>query len=46
MPDASIKMLQIMGISEIKLLFENMKVIDLYGNKLSKVNHLFSRVQS
>ena len=46
MPDTSVKILQIMGISEIKLLFENMKVIDLYGNKLSKVSHLFNRVQS
>ena len=46
MPDASIKILQIMGISETKLLFENMKAINLYGNKLSKVNHLFNRVQS
>tara|TARA_B100001027_G_C16248059_1_gene323007 strand:- start:15 stop:1544 length:1530 start_codon:yes stop_codon:yes gene_type:complete len=46
MPDASIKILQILGISETKLLFENMKDIKLYGNKLSRVNHLFNRVQS
>ena len=41
-----LKILQIMGISKSKLLFENMKAINLYGNKLSKVNHLFNRVQS
>ena len=46
MPDASIKIFQIMGIPETKLLFENMKTINLYGNKLSRVNHLFNRVQS
>ena len=46
MPDASIKILQILGISKSKLLFENMKAINLYGNKLSRVNHLFNRVQS
>ncbi len=46
MPDTSIKILQILGISENKLLFENMNAINLYGNKLSRVNHLFSRVQS
>ena len=40
MPDASIKILQIIGISETTLLFEDMKAINLYGNKLSKVNHL------
>ena len=46
MPDVSIKILQIMGISETKLLFENMKAINLHGNKLSRVNHLFNRIQS
>ena len=46
MPDVSIKILQIMGISETKLLFENMKAINLHGNKLSRVNHLFKRIQS
>ena len=46
MPDASIKILQILGIFESKLLFENMNAINLYGNKLSRVNHLFNRVQS
>ena len=46
MPDTSIKILEIIGISEAKLLFENMKAINLHGNKLSRVNHLFKRVQS
>ena len=46
MPDASIKILQILGISKSKILFKNMNAINLNGNKLSKVNHLFSRVQS
>ena len=46
MPLTSSKILEIMSVSETELSFEKMKSINLYGNKLSNVNHLFNRIQS
>ena len=45
MPHTSSKILETMSIDESELLFENMKMINVYGNKLSNVNHLFTRIQ-
>ena len=46
MPTTSSKILATMSVSETELLFEKIKAINLYGNKLSNVNHLFNRIQS
>ncbi len=45
MPYTSAKILEIMSISDTKLLFEEIESINISGNKLSKVNHLFNRIQ-
>ena len=46
MPHTSSKILRTMSISETELLFKNMKSMNLNGNKLSNVNHLFNRIRS
>ncbi len=46
MPQTSLKIFEIMNISEKELLFKKMNTINLSGNKLSNVGHLFKRVQS
>ena len=45
MPNISKEMLGIFGVDKVNLKFEDMKKINIFGNKLSKVNHLFKRVQ-
>ncbi len=45
MPDTSEKILKTIGVEGINFTFAEMKRINVFGNKLSKVNHLFSRVQ-
>ena len=45
MPQTSKKIFQIMNISETKLLFDMMRTISVSGNKLTKVSHLFNRIQ-
>ena len=46
MPQTSLRILEIMSISENELLFKKMNAINLSGNKLSNVDHLFNRIQS
>tara|TARA_X000000368_G_C22391387_1_gene433432 strand:- start:48 stop:482 length:435 start_codon:yes stop_codon:yes gene_type:complete len=45
MPNISKEMLEIVGVDKVNLKFEDMKRVNIFGNKLSKVNHLFKRVQ-
>ena len=45
MPQTSIKILETMNISENKLLFDKIESINISGNKLSRINHLFDRIQ-
>ena len=45
MPQTSIKILETMNVSENKLLFDKIESINISGNKLTKVNHLFDRIQ-
>ena len=45
MPNKSRELLKTIGIKYIDLTFDEMKRVKVFGNKLSKVNHLFSRVQ-
>ena len=44
MPNISKEMLGIVGVDKANLKFEDMKKVNIFGNKLSKVNHLFKRV--
>ena len=44
MPNISKEMLEIVGVDKVNLKFEDMKRVNIFGNKLSKVNHLFKRV--
>ena len=45
MPVTSREILRTIGVEDINMTFAEMKRISVFGNKLSKVNHLFSRVQ-
>ena len=45
MPQTSIKILETMNITEKNLLFDKIESINISGNKLTKVNHLFDRIQ-
>ena len=44
MPDTSKEILKLIGINDVKLIFDTMNRTDVFGNKLSKINHLFKRV--
>ena len=44
MPQTSIKMFKLIGVKKKHFLFDEMNSIDIFGNKLSKVDHLFNRI--
>ena len=44
MPSTSKEILKLIGINDVKLIFDTMNRTDVFGNKLSKINHLFKRV--
>ncbi len=45
MPNKSRELLKIIGIDYVDLTFDEMMRVNVFGNKLSNVSHLFSRVQ-
>ena len=45
MPNKSRELLKIIGIENTNMTFDEMKRVNVFGNKLLKVSHLFSRVQ-
>jgi len=44
MPQTSIKIFKLIGVKKKHFLFDEMNAIDIFGNKLSKVDHLFNRI--
>ena len=44
MPDTSKEILKLIGINDVKLIFDTMNRTNVFGNKLLKINHLFKRV--
>ena len=45
MPQTSIRILQTIGIDEYQFSFKNINAHNIVGNNISKVNHLFTRIQ-
>ena len=45
MPQTSIKILQTIGIDECQFSFKKMNNNNIVGNNISKINHLFTRIQ-
>ena len=45
MPHTSEKILDILGLSDTKIMFNEIENISLHGNKMKDVKHLFSRVE-
>ena len=44
MPQTSIEIFKLIGVSKKNFLFDEINSIDIFGNKLSKVDHLFNRI--